>query len=181
MLAVPQVVVDPYGNFVPGPERGLPQLIASNGPNVDDITFVEGNPDAPVSTDGALTTGSAFLDDIAHGATPVLDADGNLMPLYDENGEPLTDILTGYDNVALGEHFIAGDGRVNENIGLTAVHAVFHAEHNRMVEQIEALLTGAPGTEYLQNDQTRANPELLDEFAAASGARSTTTRTRSRS
>lgn len=167
VLAVPQVVVDPYGNFVPGPERGLPQLIVSNGPNVEDITFVEGNPAAPVSTDGVLTTGSAFLDDIAHGATPVLDADGNLMPLYDENGNPRTDIITGYDNVALGEHFIAGDGRVNENIGLTAVHAVFHSEHNRMVEQIEALLAGAPGTELLQNDQTRANPALLGEFAAA--------------
>ena len=167
VLAVPQVLVDPYGNFVPGPARGLPQLIVSNGPAVEDITFVEGNTDAPVSTDGALTTGSAFLDDIAHGATPMLDADGNLMPLYDENGEPLTDVLTGYDNVALGDHFIAGDGRVNENIGLTAVHSVFHAEHNRMVGQIEALLERAPGTEALWNDQTRANPALLDEFAAA--------------
>ena len=39
-----------------------------------------------------------------------------------------------YDNELLDAHFIAGDGRVNENIGLTAVHHVFHAEHNRLVE-----------------------------------------------
>ena len=29
---------------------------------------------------------------------------------------------------------MAGDGRVNENIGLTAVHHVFHAEHNRLAD-----------------------------------------------
>ena len=27
---------------------------------------------------------------------------------------------------------MAGDGRVNENIGLTAVHHIFHSEHNRL-------------------------------------------------
>ncbi|WP_306232807.1 peroxidase family protein [Agrococcus beijingensis] len=167
VLAVPQLVVDPYGNFVPGPLRGMPQLIVSTGPGVDDIAFREGDPGAPVSTAGALTTGTAFLDDIAHGATPVFDANGNLVPQYDENGQPTTDILSGYNNVALGEHFIAGDGRVNENIGLTAVHAVFHAEHNRMVEQIEALLNGDPSTALLRNDQTMADPALLAEFAKA--------------
>ena len=35
-------------------------------------------------------------------------------------------------------HFITGDGRGNENIGLTAVHHVFHAEHNRQVDAIKA-------------------------------------------
>src|SRR5690606_23476403 len=48
--------------------------------------------------------------------------------------------LAGYDNVSLGAHFITGDGRGNENIGLSAVHAVFHAEHNRMVGSIQEWL-----------------------------------------
>ena len=39
-----------------------------------------------------------------------------------------------YDNELLDAHFVAGDGRANENIGLTAVHHVFHSEHNRLVE-----------------------------------------------
>jgi Ca2+-binding RTX toxin-like protein len=39
-----------------------------------------------------------------------------------------------YDNEMLDAHFITGDGRGNENIGLTAVHFVFHAEHNRLVD-----------------------------------------------
>ncbi|WP_092919148.1 peroxidase family protein [Agrococcus baldri] len=183
LLAVPQLLVDPYGNFIPGPVRGLPQLIVADGTTVDDVTFVEGNLESPVSTANALSTGHAFLDDIAHGATPLFDADGNLVPLqFDENGDiidpeiplfdasgaPVSDtLLTGYDNVALNDHFIAGDGRVNENIGLTAVHAVFHAEHNRMVGQIERLLSGDPSTALLRNDQTMADPTLLAEFAAA--------------
>ena len=29
---------------------------------------------------------------------------------------------------------MTGDGRGNENIGLTAVHTIFHSEHNRLVE-----------------------------------------------
>ena len=40
----------------------------------------------------------------------------------------------------LGIHFICGDGRCNENIALTAVHQMFHAEHDRLVEDIEATL-----------------------------------------
>ena len=35
---------------------------------------------------------------------------------------------------------MAGDGRVNENIGLTTVHHVFHAEHNRLVDLTKAVL-----------------------------------------
>ena len=41
---------------------------------------------------------------------------------------------TAYDNELLDAHFITGDGRGNENIGLTAVHTIFHSEHNRLVE-----------------------------------------------
>ena len=41
---------------------------------------------------------------------------------------------TTYDNELLDAHYITGDGRGNENIGLTAVHHIFHSEHNRQVE-----------------------------------------------
>src|SRR5690606_102957 len=56
-------------------------------------------------------------------------------------GEP---VLTGYDNVSLGAHFVTGDGRGNENIGLSTVHAVFHAEHNRMVGSVMETLDANP-------------------------------------
>ena len=42
-----------------------------------------------------------------------------------------------YDDELLDAHLMAGDGRVNENIALTAVHHVFHSEHNRLVEHIK--------------------------------------------
>ena len=48
---------------------------------------------------------------------------------------PLTGQNLEYDDELLDAHYIAGDGRVNENIGLTAVHSIFHSEHNRLVDQ----------------------------------------------
>ena len=50
-----------------------------------------------------------------------------------------------YDDELLNAHYIAGDGRVNENIGLTSVHAIFHSEHNRLVDQIKQTLLIAEG------------------------------------
>jgi beta-lactam-binding protein with PASTA domain len=41
-----------------------------------------------------------------------------------------------YDGELLDAHFCTGDGRGNENIALTAVHTVFHSEHNRLANQI---------------------------------------------
>ncbi len=83
------------------------------------------------TTVGALRTGHAFLADIAHEAVPIgkiADGDITIGLANPGNGD------AEYDNELLDAHFIAGDGRVNENIGLTAVHHVFHAEHNRLVE-----------------------------------------------
>ena len=38
----------------------------------------------------------------------------------------------------LNAHYVAGDGRVNENIGLTAIQELFHSEHDRLLAQIKA-------------------------------------------
>ena len=64
-------------------------------------------------------------------STPTRDvqtADTQSRRSRDDN-DPLT-----YDNELLDAHFVTGDGRGNENIGLTAVHTIFHSEHNRLVE-----------------------------------------------
>ena len=159
LLDIPQVRVDPYGNFVPA-ANGYPQFVTATG-------FVAGSAAGTPVPANVLGTGHAFLDDIAHGATPVVDEDGNLVPQFGPDGEALdpTD-LNGYDNATLDEHYIAGDGRVNENIGLTAVHSVFHAEHNRMVGEIENLLNEVDGTEYLQAQDSDERGGIA-EFAAA--------------
>jgi Ca2+-binding RTX toxin-like protein len=92
-------------------------------------------------------TGHAFLNDIAHTAAPVM-INGTLRP--DGNttiGNGFNDVLNDgqghnlqYDNELLDAHFLTGDGRGNENIGLTAVHTVFHSEHNRLVEANKATI-----------------------------------------
>ena len=132
--SVPLLRTDAYGNFIPA-ANGMPQLITGVGtdgiPNTADDIVVVGNLAAPIATTGAIRTNSAFLADIAHEAVPVGKiADGDITIGLGNPGNGDTE----YDNELLDAHFIAGDGRVNENIGLTAVHHVFHAEHNRLVE-----------------------------------------------
>ena len=45
-----------------------------------------------------------------------------------------------YDNELLDLHFICGDGRCNENIALSAVHQIFHSEHDRLIDAIKDTL-----------------------------------------
>ena len=168
LLDVPQIAVDPYGNFVRG-ANGFPMFYIMN--EAGETDWLEGQPGGVEIPAGwsKVGTGHAFLDDIAHGSTPVVGENGELLPRFDENGEPILDengepVLTGYDNATLDAHFMAGDGRVNENIGLTAVHAVFHAEHNRMVGQILELLDGARPELEAQDSDERGG---IAEFAAA--------------
>ena len=127
---VPLVYTDPYGNFIPG-DNGLPQLIIAAGPP---MVLQEGSLTTPVAAAGAIATGHAFIIDIAHNANPtgkVADANDVVDPIN-------TPLAPGeYDDELLDAHFMAGDGRVNENIALTAVHHVFHAEHNRLVGHIK--------------------------------------------
>jgi Ca2+-binding RTX toxin-like protein len=42
---------------------------------------------------------------------------------------------------SVGDHYIAGDGRVNENFGLTSIHHVWHEEHNFQVGNLTAAIS----------------------------------------
>ncbi len=153
---VPLLRTDAYGNFIPG-AGGYAQIATPDG-------FVEGSAAGTPVPSNALRTGHAFLDDIAHTAVPVLangalqadaDADaGNAVPVNAQGRN------TQYDNELLDAHFITGDGRGNENIGLTAVHTVFHAEHNRLVDANKATLLAAAKT------GDTASLALLNEYLA---------------
>ncbi|WP_372242740.1 peroxidase family protein [Pseudomonas sp. B14-6] len=177
---VPLLATDAYGSFIRGP-NGMPQVVmrTSNGTDgiagtADDVTqLVEGNRDAPISLANAVSTGHGFLDDIAHNAAPVVvggvlqadaDADvGNAQPVG-AGGNNLT-----YDNELLDAHYIAGDGRANENIGLTAVHHVFHSEHNRLVQQSKQTILAAGDLAFLNEwlvDDVAAMPTTLAEISA---------------
>ncbi len=153
VLNVPLLATDQYGRFLRGP-NGYPQLVTTSG-------TVEGDPAAPISTSTAIRTGHAFLDDIAHHAQPVGDHDGNpssppvLLTPDGDAGTSDDGSNTTYDDEMLGAHFITGDGRGNENIGLSTVHHVFHSEHNRLTGDITDLLASLPAT--TANDALRAD------------------------
>jgi len=151
VLNVPLVLTDPYGHFKPGP-NGFPQMIRPGN------VLVEGNPNANggqgvLIPDDAFRTGHAFLNDIAHNAVPGpglgADADNTICDF--RFVDPVTHVgcqpAGTYDDELLNAHYITGDGRGNENIGLTTMHFVFHAEHNRLRNyidrQINALLPAA--------------------------------------
>src|SRR5262249_34900029 len=73
----------------------------------------------------------------------VPDADniaGNPVPFDPATGQNLA-----YDDELLNAHYIAGDGRANENIALTTVHSIFHSEHNRLVDQGKQTIQIAEG------------------------------------
>ena len=155
VLNIPLLRTDAYGEFIPDPVTGYAQIILGIGadgiPNTADDIVISGTPVAPVNTftasttvgtttfTGAVRIGHAFLDDIADSAAPVIIA-GNLVQDADtDTGNAIArNLQTGqkleYDNELLDRHFITGDGRGNENIGLTTVHHIFHSEHNRQVE-----------------------------------------------
>jgi Ca2+-binding RTX toxin-like protein len=171
---VPLLATDAYGNFIKGP-NGFPQvvMVTAGADNIfgtpdDGSILVEGNPAAPIDVTHAVRTGHQFLIDIAHNAAPVFDAAGNLAPDADTligNPQP-TDAqgnnLT-YDDELLNAHYIAGDGRANENIGLTAVHSIFHSEHNRLVDQTKAILVTAHVTDPAASDAA-ASLSLLNSY-----------------
>jgi Ca2+-binding RTX toxin-like protein len=142
---VPLLRTDQYGKFIPGP-NGYAQMVMAPDATHPEPWFKEGTA-IGITTEGSIGTGHAFLNDIAHHATPgFVDHDHNPMtpklqqtadldPGTGDDGNPLT-----YDDELLDAHFITGDGRGNENIGLTSVHFIFHAEHNRLVEQTKEVI-----------------------------------------
>ncbi len=127
---VPLVLTDLYGKFTPGND-GLVQRVPNQ------------------------TTGHAFLDDIAHHAVPDNGKTPDANTTMGDDNDPST-----YDDETLDAHYITGDGRGNENIGLTAVHHVFHSEHNRVVEQVKSLV----------NDHIAEDPAFVAEWRLGAGA-----------
>ncbi len=103
---------------------------------IADTDLLDFNGDG-VSDEADLVAGAAFIVDanedreitVADLADVNLDGRIDASDLVADDNNPLT-----YDNEMLDAHFVTGDGRGNENIGLTAVHTIFHSEHNRVVE-----------------------------------------------
>ena len=84
------------------------------------------------------------------GPQPVLTGANALYPFVDFSNFSIktTDAITHQDIAgvhdavstillaSVSDHYIAGDGRVNENFGLTSIHHIFHEEHNFQVQNL---------------------------------------------
>lgn len=183
VLNIPLIRTDAYGKFIPD-SNGYAQVVIGLGtdgiPNTADDIVVSGTSSAPVNTfaAGAVRIGHAFLDDIAHNAVPgtVYDTDGipetpgTTMVAADLDTDTGNSIAadfqgrkTSYDNELLDRHFITGDGRGNENIGLTTVHHIFHSEHNRQVEAQKLTVLRSGDLDFI-------NEWLTTDLASLAGA-----------
>ncbi|GAB3870442.1 peroxidase family protein [Terrabacter terrigena] len=153
---IPMLATDPYGKFIPGPARGLPQYVTATG-------LVEGNTAAPVPVPANVVHfDTPFLTDIAHNADPSPDPRTGVRPTPDADAVPSADFAHQpagtYDDEMLDMHFACGDGRCNENIALSAIHQIFHSEHDRLVDDIKNTLT---------NDTSPAGVAALAEWKLA--------------
>ncbi len=185
---VPLLRTDPYGNFIPDPVTGFAQVIIGLGtdgiPNTADDLVASGTPTDPITTAGAVRTAHAFLDDIAHSAVPSAPVDHDRNPdtpavavTADEDdiaGNLITPnnfgVSVTYDDELLDAHYITGDGRGNENVGLTSIHHVFHSEHNNLVEQTKQVVLDSGDRAFINewllvdlgpNDPIPTNPANL--------------------
>jgi len=168
---VPMVAADPYGNFIPGPARGLPMWVTAGPdgkPNTADDQMIEGNLASPVPTPAdVLHFDVPFLTDVNGTADPgtvgPCETTGNAAGCKSPDSNTTVDIGTPnvpdashYDDELLNSHFICGDGRCNENIALSTVHQIFHSEHNRLVDDEQNTLN-QPGNEGLKADYLATN------------------------
>ncbi len=140
--AIPLVAFDANGNLILD-VNGMPQLVALNKVT-GEIVYVK---DTTLANDAAIqaqvadvntnwaatdfvlmTTKHAFLNDMGFGALPSPTTSPQSW-----NGRDLVNADL------LNAHLVSGDGRLNENIGLTAVHEAFLTEHNRVLQELKDL------------------------------------------
>jgi len=150
---VPLLATDAYGRFIPGANGFVQVVVQLPGGGQ---RLVEGtaagldltNPmpdaagDATTVGETVLRVGHAFINDMARAASPFDDFGNAKVADTDTalglaNGDGSSTALS-YDNELLDSHYVGGDGRLNENAGLTAIHDIFEKEHNRLVALTKA-------------------------------------------
>jgi Ca2+-binding RTX toxin-like protein len=141
-------------------------LILDMNPRFDEANLHQGNATQDSRVDNAIAALNTWLSTSAHPAAtltlssggvltltgwvpgPALTGANALLPFVNFGDFSIKSTLdaTAHSAVgdillaSVGDHYIAGDGRVNENFGLTSIHHIFHEEHNYQVGNlIEAI------------------------------------------
>jgi Ca2+-binding RTX toxin-like protein len=93
--------------------------------------------------------------DAAHINAAGLTAMATLFPSYSGNIADYVDLNSGQPTAlgnanpgilselllrSIGDHYVAGDGRANENFGLTAIHHVWHENHNWQIDNLKMII-----------------------------------------
>lgn len=161
----------------PGPDgtRGVPtyyDILINNGVNQADLdailnstavqtahtnyttAFTTGNVGSITASDiTAMTNAQAAIQALPNYVTTGLvpDANGQLL-LGDASAQASGFPGVPGDVISLTQHYIAGDLRANENVGLTAFHEVFHNQHNLVADQIAGAINTANSDSDSSND-----------------------------
>ena len=140
--AIPLVAMDGDGNPILGAD-GLPQLIALNKVTGETVYVKDTDLSIDPATSGPgltpgdyvlATTRHAFLNDKAFNWQGPLVQPGQSGFNTDPQNGSVRDLV---DPSILNAHLVTGDGRANENIGLTSIHEIFLNEHNRLITQLK--------------------------------------------
>ncbi len=170
VLNVPMIAADAYGKFIPGPSAACrsssPRVRPGGGDRRERRQRNAGArrcavlqhtvPDGHRAQRGPVPAGHRPQPGNTAGRTGPGRGQHGIRRLRQPG--PRAPTTTRCSNA----HFIAGDGRVNENIGLTAIHQVFHSEHDRLVGDIKNVLT---------TDKSASGAAALAEWQAGGGRR----------
>ena len=88
-----------------------------------------------------------------------------IVPVSAEVHDAVSDLMM----AAVGDHYIAGDGRTNENIGLTAVHHVFHEEHNYQIRNIIDAIKAQDAREVALDEHGAYHHDVLHDWQVNTG------------
>ena len=123
-----------------------------------DLSMGPGQPVIPAGT--ALSGASALAGWVDFSTFGIMQAPPGIPAMFVAGVQAaVSHILV----ASVGDHYIAGDGRVNENFGLTSIHHIFHEEHNF---QVGNLIDALHRQDVATNDVTH---EKLHEFQIDTG------------
>ena len=112
----------------------LPRLDAAhlfNSQTVKDLIAANGGVDVLSGFDG-VNRGNASGGKYVSDYVDLQSGQPTALGTQSASGGILNEILLR----SVGDHYIAGDGRANENFGLTAVHHVWHEDHNWQIDNL---------------------------------------------
>ncbi len=110
----------------------------------------------------ARQTGHAVISDMGNAASPMSPLGQMLVPMGTTDRTAVPGAGQ-YNEAMLASHYVSGDHRANENVGLTAMHHIFHEEHNIQADAIKAAVTAQAA---LLNDSTPAGIQAEANYLA---------------